>query len=98
MLYREIIAVCSEIHTKHIKTPCGQNVEFLGAFKLHVRLSVCPHVSTRLLLDGFPWNLIFVTFIKSVDELHIWAALNSRSLYMDTHTRSDNYVMRLILF
>ena len=22
MLYREIIAVCSEIHTKHIKTVC----------------------------------------------------------------------------
>jgi hypothetical protein len=26
MLYREIIAVCSEIHTNHIKTLCGQNV------------------------------------------------------------------------
>ena len=32
MLYREIIAVCSEIHTKHINTLCGQNVEFLSAF------------------------------------------------------------------
>jgi hypothetical protein len=29
MLYREIIAVCSEIQTKHINTLCGQNVEFL---------------------------------------------------------------------
>jgi hypothetical protein len=28
MLYREIIAACSEIHTKHINTLCGQNVEF----------------------------------------------------------------------
>ena len=27
MLYREIIAVCSEIHRKHINTLCGQNVE-----------------------------------------------------------------------
>jgi hypothetical protein len=27
MLYSEIIAVCSEIHTKHINTLCGQNVE-----------------------------------------------------------------------
>ena len=27
MFYREIIAVCSEIHTKHINTVCGQNVE-----------------------------------------------------------------------
>jgi hypothetical protein len=26
MLYREIIAVCSQIHTKHIDTLCGQNV------------------------------------------------------------------------
>ena len=31
MLYREIIAVCSEIHTKHINTLCGQNVEFVSA-------------------------------------------------------------------
>ena len=29
MLYREIIAVCSQIHTKHINTLCGQNVELL---------------------------------------------------------------------
>jgi len=26
MMYREIIAVCSQIHTKHINTLCGQNV------------------------------------------------------------------------
>jgi len=26
-LYREMIAVCSEIHTKHTDTLCGQNVE-----------------------------------------------------------------------
>jgi hypothetical protein len=30
MLCREIIAVCSEIHTKHINTLCGQNVELLN--------------------------------------------------------------------
>ena len=27
MLYREIIAVCSQINTKYINTLCGQNVE-----------------------------------------------------------------------
>jgi hypothetical protein len=32
MLHRETIAVCSEIHTKHINTLCGQNVVFSGAF------------------------------------------------------------------
>ena len=30
MLYREIIAVCSQIHTKHINTVCEQNVELLN--------------------------------------------------------------------
>ena len=30
MLYREIMAVCSEIHTKHINTLCGKNVELLN--------------------------------------------------------------------
>ena len=30
MLQREIIAVCSQIHTKHINTLCGQNVELLN--------------------------------------------------------------------
>ena len=29
-LYKEMIAVCSEIHTKHINTMCGQNVEFFN--------------------------------------------------------------------
>jgi len=39
MLCREIIAVCSEIHTKHINTLCGQNVEFLN-FNLAVHIVI----------------------------------------------------------
>ena len=30
MLHREIIAVCSQIHTKHTNTLCWQNVELLN--------------------------------------------------------------------
>ena len=30
MLYKEVIAVCSEIHTKLINTVCGRNVELLN--------------------------------------------------------------------
>jgi len=37
MLYREIIAVCSQIHTKHVNTLCGQNVELLNV-KLAVHI------------------------------------------------------------
>jgi len=49
MLYREIIAVCSQIHTKHINTLCGQNVELLNV-KMAVRIvttecyRICPGV------------------------------------------------------
>jgi len=37
MLYREIIAVGSQIHIKHINTLCGQNIELLNV-KLLVHL------------------------------------------------------------
>jgi len=37
MLYKEVIAVCSQIHTKHINTLCGQNVELLNV-KLAVHI------------------------------------------------------------
>jgi len=37
MLYMEIIAVRSEIHTKHKNTMCGQNVELLNV-KLAVHI------------------------------------------------------------
>ena len=45
MLYREIIAVCSEIHTKHVSKLCGQNVELLN-----VKLVV--HIVTNGLIIG----------------------------------------------
>jgi hypothetical protein len=30
MLYRDIVAACSQIHTEHINTLCGQNVDFVS--------------------------------------------------------------------
>jgi len=39
MLHREIIAVCSQIHSKRINTLCGQKVELLNV-KLLVIASV----------------------------------------------------------
>jgi len=43
MLYREIIAVCSEAQTKHINTLCGHNAEFVnvkpgGTYSNHLAL------------------------------------------------------------
>jgi len=39
MLYREIIAVCSQIHTKHINTLCGLDVELLDVNPLSPELN-----------------------------------------------------------
>ena len=36
MLYRDIIAVCSQIHTEHINTLCGQNVD------LYIKIQCVP--------------------------------------------------------
>jgi hypothetical protein len=61
MLYREIIAVCSQIHTKHINTLCGQNVELLSV-KLVVHIVttglymvnfLCVHVRTIFCMKFF---------------------------------------------
>ena len=51
MLYREIIAVCSEIHTKHINTLCGQNVELLNV-RLVVHVVTIDFKELLLLLGG----------------------------------------------
>jgi len=42
MLYRKIIAVCSQVYTKHINTLCGQNVELLNV-KLSVHVVITEH-------------------------------------------------------
>ena len=42
MLYREIIAVCSQIQTKHVNTLCGQNVELLNVkLAIHIVTTGC---------------------------------------------------------
>jgi hypothetical protein len=48
MMYRKIIAICSQIHTKHINALRGQNVELLNvklvvhcAVKGYLRLPKC---------------------------------------------------------
>jgi len=45
MLYGEMMAVCSEIRTKHIRTLCGQNLE------LYIKIQSVPrskHTPSRL--------------------------------------------------
>jgi len=58
MICREIIAVCSHIHTKHINTLCGENVE-LSNVKLVV------HIVTIGL-----WSDLF-TYVRKISKSEI---------------------------
>ena len=49
MLYREIMAVCSAIHTKHVNTLCVLNVELLSV-KLAVHIVTTGLQRVKLLL------------------------------------------------
>jgi hypothetical protein len=46
LLYWDIITVCSQIHTKHINTLCGQNVELLNVKQV-------VYILTSGLLEGY---------------------------------------------
>jgi hypothetical protein len=70
MLYREIIAVCSEINIKHINTVCGQNVVLLnggtstgivttGLDKFNINTGthsedIFPHNTNNRIFNSFP--------------------------------------------
>ena len=60
MLYREIIAVCSQINTKHIITLCGQNVELLNVKNL-VAYKVSTGLPVRLFCNSC--NIMSMTFL-----------------------------------
>ena len=53
MLYREIMAVCSQIHIKHINTLCGQNVELLNVkLAVHILTTGLQRVKSVLLANS----------------------------------------------
>ena len=82
MLYREIMAVCSEIHTKHINTLCGQNVEFLNVkLAVHIVTIELQKVNQHQIKCLFPirqthppislyWHIIFVPLCATSDRVY----------------------------
>jgi len=53
MLYRQIIAVCSEIHTKHINKLCGQNVELVNVKPGGTYVCFSPYRAVNTLTLGY---------------------------------------------
>jgi len=64
MLYREIIAVCSEIHTKHINTPCGQNVE------LYIKTQSVPRSKHSVSVIQTNQLMLYREIIAVCSEIH----------------------------
>jgi hypothetical protein len=74
MLYREIIAVCSGIQTKHINTLCRQNVELLnmkpgGMYSDHWAVKFKPMVSTA---EGAAQNICATQHCQTVHPLYLY--------------------------
>jgi len=64
MLYREIIAVCSEIHTKHINTLCGQNVE------LYIKIQPVPRSKHSVSVIQTSQLMLYREIIAVCSEIH----------------------------
>ena len=78
MMYREIIAVCSQIHTKHINTLCGQNVELLNVkLAVHIvttelqRVKSLLHKTSQLMLYREVIAVCFQINTKHINT--VWA-------------------------
>jgi len=70
MLYKEIIAVCSQIHTKHINALCEQNIEsFNVKLVVHIVTTGLQRVkyvikTSQLMLY---WEIIAVFFFRMLN-------------------------------
>ena len=64
MLYREIIAVCSQIHTKHINTPCGQNVE------LYIKIQSVPSSKHTVSVTKTNQLMLYREIIAVCSQIH----------------------------
>jgi hypothetical protein len=105
--------VCTKYCHLHWLSSVYLSVQVLGAFakfqktiisfemslSLFVCLSVCPHDTTRLPLEGFSCNLIFQYFSKICQEnsSFIKSEKQKRVLYMKTYVRLWQYLAKFFL-
>ena len=64
MLYREIIAVCSQNHTKHTNTLCGQNVE------LYIKTQSVPRSKHSLSVIKTSQLMLYREIIAVCSQIH----------------------------
>jgi proteasome assembly chaperone (PAC2) family protein len=72
MLYREIIDICSQIHTKHINTLCGENVEFVNVkLVVHIVTNGLQRVKTVTKTNQFMLYRIIIAVCSKIHTKHI---------------------------
>jgi len=64
MLYREIIAVCSQIHTKHINTLCGLKVD------LHTKTQLVPRSKHSISVIKTSQLMLYREIIAVCSQVH----------------------------
>ena len=64
MLCREIIAVCSQIHTKHINIVCGQNVE------LYIKIQSVPRRKHSVSVIKTSQLMLYREIIAVCSDIH----------------------------
>ena len=64
MLYRELIAVCSQIHTKHTNTLCGQNVE------LYIKIQSVPRCKHSTMVIKTSQLMQYKAKVAVCSEIH----------------------------
>ena len=63
-MFMEMIAVCSEIHSKHTNTLCGQNVE------LHLKTQSVPHSKHSVSVIKTSQLMWYMEIIAVCSEIH----------------------------
>ena len=66
MLYREIIAVCSQIHTKHINILCGQNVELY----IYIKIQSVPRSKHSVSIIKTSRLMLYREIIADFPQIH----------------------------
>ena len=92
MLYSEVIAVCSQIRTKHINTLCGQNVQFVCTFasllKSTVGLMSVRNGHRTDYRDTWYWLLVHTKHVSKVPSGE------NRTKYSWDWSKTHMYILR----
>ena len=81
MLYTEIIAVCSQIHTKHINTLCRQNVELLSVkLVVHILTTVLYRVKSVIKSSQLMLHRETIAVCSQIHTKHIYTVWAERRI------------------